>query len=196
MFVFWLLQTNELPSSHLQLAHTLGLPYIQWMVLRTNYGAIRFYHSLKGCVDLTDERPTNKAINWLLYDTDYERLISRAKQIPMKVLLDEPGQIDQGQAQRLAEQWQKFMTEEERKTGDKSTTIIDVQVLARLLHSGQMGVLCVHGKQLNANAGDGDRKKAQGQEGEPPIGLALFHRKSYSTWRGRVSLFSSSIAFG
>lgn len=158
-----------------KVAHILRLPFIEWSVLRTNYGAIKFYKRLAGLEDLTDQRETNKAISWRLSDNAFEHILRKAKPMPVEVLVDEAGMIEERKAKQLAEQWQTLVEERKPAAADeRKSTAVNARVLAKLLQSGQMGAVCV-------------RKAAADDEQTPQkvVGMALFHTKAYSTWRGR-----------
>jgi hypothetical protein len=111
----------------------------------------------------------------------------------MEVHLDEcsgSGQVSERNAFHLADQWLALVTkdtnrngeiikeglEEDEESGRKVYKFLNRRSLAKLLHNGLLGAIVVKKEQKAIEI----KNKI--------VGMAFFHRKSYSTWQGRVSL--------
>lgn len=115
----------------------------------------------------------------------------------MEIHFDEcsgSNQVSERNSLHLADQWHSLVTKEGKKdklrngdiirdeneseeniNGRKAHKFLNRRLLAKQIHSGLLGAIVV-------------RKDQKAIEGKNKIvGMAFFHRKSYSTWQGRVS---------
>jgi ribosomal protein S18 acetylase RimI-like enzyme len=189
-----------------KVAHVKHLPFIEWQVLRSNHGAIKFYKTLPGLVDETDEKEINKSIFWRLSAHAFGHVLRKAakqeqkennEKLIMEVHLDEcsgSGQVSERNAFHLADQWLSLVTkdtnrngeiikeglEEDEENGRKAAyKFLNRRSLAKLLHNGLLGAIVVRKEQNEIEI----KNKI--------VGMAFFHRKSYSTWQGRFPVLDN-----
>ena len=109
----------------------------------------------------------------------------------MEVHLDEcsgSAQISERNAFHLADQWHSLVNSprngeiireelegDEENNGRKAYKFLNRRSLAKQINSGLLGAIVVRKEQ-----------KAIEEEMKKIVGMAFFHRRSYSTWQGRV----------
>uniref|UniRef100_A0A915N868 N-acetyltransferase domain-containing protein n=1 Tax=Meloidogyne javanica TaxID=6303 RepID=A0A915N868_MELJA len=164
-----------------KIAYAGNLPFIEWQVLRSNYGAIKFYKRLSGLIDETDGKEENKCNLWRLSAQSFDHVLQKeAKQkesgeeLIKEIYLDE-GEISESNSLYLAEQWNILIASQ--KNGEEEENkefLLDKQSLAKFLNSGLLGVIV-----------------AKKKENNKIVGMAFFHRKGYSTWQGRFLILDN-----
>ncbi|CAK5037770.1 unnamed protein product [Meloidogyne enterolobii] len=160
-----------------KIAYTENLPFIEWQVLRSNYGAIKFYKKLSGLIDETDEKEKIKCSLWRLSAQSFDYVLQKeAKQkesdekLIKEIYLDN-GEISESNSFYLAEQWNNLI--KSQKNGEEENNKF-LPSLAKLLNSGLLGVIVV-------------KKK----ENDKIMGMTFFNRKGYSTWQGRFLILDN-----
>nr|CAD2171143.1 unnamed protein product [Meloidogyne enterolobii] len=164
-----------------KIAYSENLPFIEWQVLRSNFGAIKFYKKLSGLIDETDDKEKNKCNLWRLSAQSFDYVLQKeAKQkesdekLIKEIYLDN-GEISESNSFYLAEQWNNLI--KSQKNGEEEENnefLLDNQSLAKLLNSGLLGVIVVKKKENNKI-----------------VGMAFFNRKGYSTWQGRFLILDN-----
>uniref|UniRef100_A0A1I8BCH9 N-acetyltransferase domain-containing protein n=1 Tax=Meloidogyne hapla TaxID=6305 RepID=A0A1I8BCH9_MELHA len=186
-----------------KIANAQHLPFLEWQVLRSNHGAIHFYKTLPGLIDETDGKEVNKSIFWRLSAHAFGHVLRKAAKqeqkenkdkLIMEVHLDEcsgSGQISERNAFHLADQWHSLVNsprngeiireelEEENNNERKAYKFLNRRSLAKLINSGLLGAIVVRKEQKAIE----ERNKI--------VGMAFFHRKSYSTWQGRFPVLDN-----
>lgn len=123
---------------------------------------------------MTDGKKEGSATEkWRLPVEAFQGVLKRAEQagigMDVEVVLDdETGQIGEKLAHQLAEQWHQLVAEESEK---KQKPHLDTNELAKQLQKGQLGAVVV---------------KNDDDDNSQLLGMALFHRKAYSSWTGPV----------
>lgn len=188
-----------------KIANAKHLPFLEWQVLRSNHGAIHFYKTLPGLIDETDGKEFNKSIFWRLSFHAFGHILRKAakqeqkennEKLIMEVHLDEcsgSAQISERNAFHLADQWHSLVNSprngeiireelegEEENNGRKAYKFLNRRSLAKQINSGLLGAIVVRKEQ-----------KAIEEEMKKIVGMAFFHRRSYSTWQGRFPVLDN-----
>ncbi|CAK5088959.1 unnamed protein product [Meloidogyne enterolobii] len=164
-----------------KIAYTENLHFIEWQVLRSNYGAIKFYKKLSGLIDETDDKEENKCNLWRLSAQSFDYVLQKeAKQkesdekLIKEIYLDN-GEISESNSLYLAEQWNNLIKLQKNGNEEENNEfLLNNQSLAKLLNSGLLGVIVVKKKENNKI-----------------VGMAFFNRKGYSTWQGRFLILDN-----